>query len=436
MSETREAWPIGPIRQILYRGRRAASTILAKRGEDMMRTVVRRIFAVLVPTFLVVCVVSTGGSQQLSPADLFDAVYDVYQDVTSKFYKSESIDDQKALYGAMKGVVEQLNDPYSEFLDPQDLQQFDESLNGEFSGVGIEISIRDDMLTVVTPLVGTPAEAAGIVAGDQVIAIDDESTDGFTLTEAGVRIRGETGTAVVLTIRHADGTVVDIPIVRAIITIDPVTSSTLADGTIGYIRILRFEMAESESARCWESETVAALDEALMSFNRLEGMTGLVLDLRNDPGGWMPAAICAASRFVDEGIVLRTTDRLSGERLYWSQGNNVANVPVAVLINGGSASAAEITAGAIRDNNMGILIGQTSYGKGVFQSMVYYRDGSALKITSGEYFTPAGHVVNDVGLTPDIVVEDDGDPVAVAVQWIQNHAGTVMPIELGVAASP
>jgi carboxyl-terminal processing protease len=379
---------------------------------------------VLVPTLLVVCAVSTGGSQQQTPADLFDPVYQIYQYVESYFYKPELIDDQEALYGAMKGVVEQLDDPYSEFLDPQDRQQFDESLEGEFSGVGIEISIEDSVLSVVTPLVGTPAEAAGVVAGDQILAIDGESTEGFTLTKAGVRIRGETGTTVVLTIRHEDGTIVDIPIVRATITIEPVTSNTLADGTVAYIRILRFE-----------SETVAMLDEALGSFD-LEAMTGLILDLRNDPGGLMTAATSTAGRFVDEGIVLRTNDRLSGEKLYWSKGNRVPNLPLAVLINRGSASASEIAAGAIRDNNMGILIGQTSYGKGVFQQLIDFPDGSALKITAGEYFTPAGHVVNDVGLTPDIVVEDDGDPVAVAVQWIQDHAGTVMPMDLGAAVTP
>ena len=389
-----------------------------------MRTILRRTLAVLVPTLLVVCAVSTGGSQQQTPADLFDPVYQIYQYVESYFYKPELIDDQKALYGAMKGVVEQLDDPYSEFLDPQDRQQFNESLEGEFSGVGIEISIEDNVLSVVTPLVGTPAEAAGILAGDQILAIDGESTEGFTLTKAGVRIRGETGTTVVLTIRHEDGTIVDIPIVRATITIEPVTSNTLADGTIAYIRILRFE-----------SETVAMLDEALGSFD-LEAMTGLILDLRNDPGGLMTAATSAAGRFVDEGIVLRTNDRLSGEKLYWSKGNRVPNLPLAVLINRGSASASEITAGAIRDNNMGILIGQTSYGKGVFQQLIDFPDGSALKITAGEYLTPAGHVVNDVGLTPDIVVEDDGDPIAVAVQWIQDHAGTVMPIDLGTAVTP
>ncbi len=389
----------------------------------MIRTFVRKAAVFVSLTLLVVCAFSTGGSQQ-TPADFFDPVYQVYDYVQNYFYKPEQIDDQEALYGAMKGVVEQLGDPYSEFLDPQERTEFDESLEGEFSGIGIEISIKDSVLMVIAPLVGTPAEAAGIVAGDRILAIDGTSSEGLTLSEAGVRIRGETGTEVTLTVQHADGTIVDIPIVRATITIDPVTSNTLADGTIAYIRVVRFE-----------SETVAMLDLALGSFD-LQSMAGIVLDLRNNPGGLMPAAISTASRFVDEGIVLRTQDRLAGEKLYWSKGNRVPNLPLAILINRGSASASEITAGAIRDNNMGILVGETSFGKGVFQQLIDFPDGSALKITAGEYFTPSGRVVNNVGLAPDIAVPEDGDPIAVAVQWIQEHTGTLMPIDLGTPPSP
>jgi len=389
-----------------------------------MRFFGRKTLAMLLPTLLAVCAFGVGGSQQQTPTDLFDPVYQVYEYVQSYFYKPELIDDQKAVYGAMKGIVEQLEDPYSEFLDPQDRTDFEESLEGEFSGVGIEISIRDRILTVVTPLVGTPAEAAGIVAGDQILGIDGKSTEGITISEAGVRIRGETGTTVTLTIRHEDGTILDIPIVRAAITIAPVTSSTLDEGRIGYVRIMRFE-----------SDTVGLVDEALGSFDQ-STLIGFVLDLRNNPGGLMPGAISVSSRFVDEGIVLRTQDRLSGEKLYWSKGNRVPNLPLAVLINGGTASASEITAGAIRDNNMGILVGETTYGKGVFQDLIGFDDGSALKITRGEYFTPSGRAVNGVGLAPDLAVEPDGDPLAAAVQWIQANAGALMPIDLGTPPTP
>lgn len=389
-----------------------------------MRSFGQKTLAVLLPALLALVAFGVGGSQQQTPTDLFDPVYQVYEYVQSYFYKPELIDDQQAVYGAMKGIVEQLGDPYSEFLDPVDRSEFEQSLEGEFSGVGIEISIRDKVLTVVAPLVGTPAEAAGIVAGDQILAIDGKSTEGITISEAGVRIRGETGTTVTLTIRRDDGTILDLPIVRAAITVAAVTYSTLDDGRIGYIRVLRFE-----------TETVGLVDEALGSFDP-SLLTGFILDLRNNPGGLMPAAISISSRFVDEGIVLRTQDRLSGEKLYWSKGNRVANLPLVVLINGGTASASEITAGAIRDNNMGILMGETSYGKGVFQQLIDFPDGSALKITAGEYFTPAGRVVNEIGLAPDIELADGVDPIDAAAQWIRERVGTLMPIDLGTPPTP
>jgi carboxyl-terminal processing protease len=385
----------------------------------MRHAALKRTLGILSLALLGVCAVGAGGSQQqASTSGLFDPVYQIYQYVQSYFYKPELISDQKALYGAMKGVVEELDDPYSEFLDPEEKQQFDESLEGEFSGVGIEISIEDGVLTVITPLVGTPAEAAGVQAGDLILAIDGKTTEKITLSGASNRIRGETGTTVTLTVRHESGEIVDIPIVRSKIVIDPVESKTMENGTIGYIRILRFE-----------SDTVVEVDQALASFD-LAAMKGLILDLRNDPGGLMPTAISVCSRFVDDGVVLVVHDRLSGEKKYYSKGNRIPNLPLAILINRGSASASEITAGGIRDNRMGILIGETSFGKGVYQQMIDFPDGSALKITAGEYFTPSGCVVQGVGLKPDIAVPEDGDPVAAAVEWIGEHAGTPAPLDL------
>ena len=373
--------------------------------------------AVLIPAILLVLALGVGGAQE-SGGDLFAPVYQIYQYIKSYFYQPERIDDQKALYGAMKGVVEHLDDPYSEFLDPDDRRRFDESLEGEFSGVGIELSIVDNVITVITPLVGTPAEAAGVEAGDQILNIDGESTEGMTLTEAALRIRGEIGTTVTLTVRHEDGSIEDIPIVRATIVLEPVKSELRADGTIGYIRLYRFEQ-----------DTTTELDAALQSFD-LDRLTGFILDLRNNPGGLLNEAISVSSRFVDEGVLLITQDRLSDEKGYYARGNRIPNIPLAVLINRGSASASEITAGAIRDNDMGILIGEPSFGKGVYQQLIEFPDGSALKITAGEYFTPDRKVVNEVGLTPDILVEEGQDPVDVAIEWIRAHAGVRMPIDL------
>lgn len=383
----------------------------------MNRSRTARALIILIPALAIIMAIGVGGSQEID-SDLFAPVYDIYRYIKSYFYRPELIDDQKALYGAMKGVVEQLNDPYSEFLDPEEKEQFEESLDGEFTGVGIEITIVDDVLTVITPLVGTPAEAAGILAGDQILQIDGESTEGITLSEAAYKIRGEEGTTVVLTVRHEDGTVEDVPIVRAKITVEPVESKTIADGKIGYIRVLRFE-----------SDTVSELDRALTSLD-LDSLTGLILDLRNDPGGYVPTAIEVAKRFVDDGVIVIMKDRTRGEQRYYSHGNKIPNLPLAILINRGTASASEIVAGAIRDHDMGILIGERSFGKGVYQQFINFPDGSALKITAGEYFTPLGHVVNGVGLAPDIEVDEDTDPVDVAVSWIQAHAGVEMPIDL------
>ena len=381
---------------------------------------IRRVkaLAVLAPMLAFLLVFSVGGAQQTDP-DLFSPLYQVYQIIQSYFYKPELINDQEALYGAMKGMVEHLGDPYSEFLDPDDLQRFEESLEGEFTGVGIEIAIVDDILTVIAPLYGTPAEAAGIQAGDRILAIDGESTDGITSLEASaVLIRGEPGTTVVLTVRHDDGTIVDIPIVRALIELEAVRSDLLNEGQIGYIHLIRFEQ-----------DTVLELDEALAAFD-LDQMTGLILDLRNNAGGLMSAATTIAGRFVDDGIVVSTEDRLSERRNYYSHGNRLPNLPMAILINRGTASASEILAGAIRDNDMGILIGENSFGKGVFQQLIEFDDGSALKVTTGEYFRPNGHEVHGVGLAPDIEVGDDVDPIDVAVEWILEHAGMAMPFNI------
>ena len=445
---------------------------------------------VLLPMLALVLMLASGGAQtqrQETDAELFDPVYEIYEYLESHFYRPELIDDQDALYGALKGIVEQLDDPYSEFLDPGGRERFEESLEGEFNGVGIEITLVDRVLTVITPLVGTPAEAAGVRAGDKILSIDEESTEGITLSEAAYRIRGEIGTTVVLTIRHEDGVIEDIAVIRDTIVIDPVESDLLENGAVGYIRILRFE-----------TDTTQMLDAALASFDlrhagigasleiedeelvvstvkpgsnaeavglsvgdivrevagipveevgfegvlsRIRGdrdtfvdltvereagdvevvtverdtwIMGLILDLRNNAGGLMDQAISVASRFVDEGIVLRTEGRLQGTRNFYTKSNSLPNLPLAVLINRGTASASEITAGAIRDNQMGILIGEQSFGKGVFQRLVEFEDGSALKVTTGEYFTPSGAVVNGVGLTPDIDTAARTEPIAVS----------------------
>ena len=270
-----------------------------------LRQRLRRAITFALPAVLLVLAFSVSGVQD-TPSNLFDPVYQMYQYVKSYFYEPERIDDQQALYGAMKGIVEQLDDPYSEFYDPDDKQAFDESLNGEFNGIGVEITLDEGILTVITPLVGSPAEGAGILAGDKILSIDGESTEGNTLTESALKIRGEQGTTVVLTVLHEDGVTEDISIVRDKIVVEAVQYEAKQDGEIAYIRILRFE-----------SDTTVELDRALGEFD-LASIRGLILDLRNNAGGLMSEAISVANRFVDEGVVLITEDRLSGQKKYLS----------------------------------------------------------------------------------------------------------------------
>ena len=381
-------------------------------------SIIKKALILLIPVILLVVAINAGGKQQTNP-NLFSPLPQVYQTIKDYFYQPERIDDQKALYGALKGLVEELDDPYSEFFDPTDLKNFESSLEGEFSGVGIEISIKDKVLTVIAPLAGTPAEKAGVKAGDKILKIDGESTEGITLSEAAMKIRGEIGTTVTLTVEHKDGTQEDIPIVRGKITVVSVTSKLIDDDKIGYIQLSRFD-----------SNATLELDKALAGFD-LDKLDGIILDMRNNPGGLLSAAISVSSRFVDKGVIVSTKSRISGDQNYYSTGNKIPDLPLAVLINGGTASAAEITAGAIRDHNMGILIGEQSFGKGVIQQLFNYGDGSALKLTIGEYKTPNGFAVQGVGLTPDIKVGEDEDPLNIATTWIEEHAGTLMPISLG-----
>ncbi|UCF09660.1 MAG: S41 family peptidase [Candidatus Bipolaricaulota bacterium] len=385
----------------------------------------RRALLLLLPTLLMIVAFGVGGAQQ-SPGALCDPLSDVYNLIERYFYRPESVSFDEAVYGALKGLVDHLDDPYSEFLDPTGYQEFQDSLEGEFSGVGIEITIRDDVLTVIAPLVGTPAEAAGVRAGDIILEIDGESTEGITLTQAALKIRGEAGTTVVLTVRHRDDTVEEIPIVRATIVVEALLTELLEEGRVLRLRVLRFDAAI-------DLDVERALREA-----DLDRLDGIILDLRNNPGGLMGAAISLADLFVDNGVLVTTEDRTGGSRTYAATRDSleIPNLPLVVLINEGTASASEILAGAIRDNDMGILIGRQSFGKGVFQRVFNFSDGSALKLTTGEYFIPSGASVQDVGLTPDVEVPEEGDPVETAIQWIADHVGVLMPIDIGAETAP
>lgn len=351
------------------------------------------------------------------PGDvLFSPLGQIYQTIRDYYYRSDAISDTTLLHGAIKGLVDSLGDPYSTFFPPEEYKSWQESLSGEYSGVGIEITLRNGRVTVVTPFPGTPAYAGGIRPGDWIMAVDGESTEGWTLEKTSSRIRGPAGTTVVLTVQHEDGTIRDIPLVRQRIVIESVRAEYRAEEKVGYIRILRFDF-----------DTPGLLGKALFSFP-LQQLAGLVVDLRNNPGGILSSSVEVASYFIDRGVVVRTRGPSFGERTFSSRGNTVPNLPLAVLVNKGTASAAEILAGAIQDYGVGVLVGTKTFGKGLVQEIVMrLPDGGAIKLTTGEYFTPKGRAVHDIGLTPEIAVErredDKADPqLQAALDWIRSQA--------------
>lgn len=349
-------------------------------------------------------------------AALFQPLGQVYDAIRNYFLWADQVTDTQLLYGALKGMVQSLGDPHSVFYTPEEYEKWERSLAGEYTGVGMEITIRKGWVTVVTPLPGTPAEAAGIRPGDVILEVDGESTEGWTLEQASMRIRGPEGTPVTLKVRHPDGKIEVLTIVRARIRVESVRSRYLAEERVGYVRVLRLD-----------AETGRLLGQALGAFP-LGELRGLVLDLRNNPGGYLSSAVEVASFFVDRGVIVRTRGPSFGERLYHSRGNTLPNLPLAVLVNEGTASGAEIVAGAIQDHEMGVLVGRKTFGKGLIQEIVLrLPEGGVLKLTTGEYLTPKGRKVHEVGLTPDIEVkrveeaEEDLDLKA-ALEWIAAQA--------------
>lgn len=365
----------------------------------------RRTLALLV----LLGVVSFGAGQT---ASLFQPLGQVYEAIRNYFLWADQVSDAQLLTGAIKGMVKALDDPYSAYFTAEEYEQWERSLSGEYTGVGMEITIRKGWITVVTPLPGTPAEAAGIRPGDVILEVDGESTEGWTLEQASMRIRGPEGTPVTLKVRHPDGKIEVLTIIRARIRVESVRAKYLEEEKVAYVRVLRLD-----------ADTGRLLTQALSSMP-LADLRGIVLDLRNNPGGYLSAAVEVASLFIDRGVIVRTRGPSFGERLYNSRGNNLPNLPLAVLVNEGTASGAEIIAGAVQDYGVGVLVGRKTFGKGLIQEIVLrLPDGGVLKLTTGEYLTPNGRKVHDVGLTPDIEVpkveeaEEDLELKA-ALEWI------------------
>ena len=310
----------------------------------------------------------------------------------------EPIDDGALLENAIRGMLSGL-DPHSTYLVPTDYQELQAGTSGEFGGLGIEVGMEDGFVKVIAPIDDTPAQRAGVEAGDLVIRLDDTPVKGMSLTEAVKVMRGEPGTDIVLTIvREGVDRPIRITITRDVIHVTSVRSRPLEPG-YGYVRISQFQLRTGESLR----EVVEKLREGAGD----DGLKGVVLDLRNNPGGVLNAAISVSDAFLDEGIIVYTDGRMDDAKLTFSaKGSDILDgIPLVVLVNSGSASASEIVAGALQDHRRAVIMGEKTFGKGSVQTILPLGNGSALKLTTARYYTPSGTSIQARGIVPDIVLD-------------------------------
>ncbi|MFC2050237.1 S41 family peptidase [Chloroflexota bacterium] len=343
------------------------------------------------------------------PAE-FDILSEVWQQLSKDYIDKDELDPQKLSQGAVRGMMEAL-DPYSSYADPETHKLWlTSNLEGKFQGIGAVISMKDKQLTVVSPIAGAPAEKAGIKAGDKILEIDGQPTSKLSLIEAVFKIRGPKGTSVKLLVLHeGDSEPVEIQIVRGEITLDSVFLEMRDD--IAYIKITQFLKSTG-------SDLQAALKDAIG-----KGAKGIVLDLRNNPGGLLNASADVASQFLAMGVVAKVVDAQGMESMVpVVKGGIATHLPLIVLVNGGSASASEIVAGALQDYGRAKLAGSQTFGKGSVQIVRELSDDSALHITSYRWFTPFDRPIDDVGLTPDFVLElEDEELVDWAIDYLKSQ---------------
>lgn len=332
----------------------------------------------------------------------FDLFWEVWNILDDKYVSStvgtttKEITSREKLYGAIQGLTDAYGDPYTVFFPPKESKTFEEDVSGNFEGVGIEIGVRDGLLTVIAPLKGTPADRAGIRAGDVILEVDGKQTAVLTIEEAIEFIRGEKGTTVVLTInREEESKPIDIPVVRERIDV-PAIETELKDGVF-IISLYNFSAVSSNQFR-------GALREFIKA-----GTDKMIIDLRGNPGGFLDASIDMASWFLPSGKVVVREEfgkGIEGE-VYRSKGYDIFtdNLKLAILINGGSASASEILAGALQEQVGATLVGTNTFGKGSVQELVRLDEGTSLKVTVARWLTPQGKSISDGGLSPDIEVE-------------------------------
>lgn len=326
----------------------------------------------------------------------FSLFWDSYSKLKQKFINPEKIDTQKIVYGAISGMAKTLDDPYTAFFDPTEAERFLQDLSGSFEGIGVEVGLKKDQLTVISPLEGTPGKKAGLKPGDLILEINGKSTYDMTTEEAVSLIRGPKGTDVDLTIYRTNWSKSkSIKITRDVINIPPMDWE-LKEGNVAYMRVYQFDDVLSSDFEKAALEILASPAKKI------------ILDLRNNPGGYLEVSQDLAGWFLQSGKTVTIEDLGKGEeqKIFKAKGNsNLSDYPIVVLINQGSASASEILAGALRDNRDVKLIGMKSFGKGSVQEVINLNGGSFLKITVAKWLTPKGQSISEVGLEPDIKVE-------------------------------
>jgi carboxyl-terminal processing protease len=321
-------------------------------------------------------------------AEVFGRIKDAYV---------EEVDDRELLESAIKGMLSDL-DPHSTYLAPKDYERLEESTSGEFGGLGIEVGMEDGFVKVISPIDDTPAQKAGVRAGDLIVKLGDQPVKGMSLEEAVKLMRGKPGTILTLTIvREGRSAPIEIDVERDIIKVTSIKSRMIENG-YGYVRITQFQ-----------ADTGSQFTDALEDLEtESEGkLDGLIIDLRNNPGGILQAAVEASDALLDEGLIVYTEGRIQSSRLRFNAkaGELIPDTPIVVLINGGSASASEIMAGALQDHQRAVIMGTQSFGKGSVQTVIPLDETHAIKMTTARYYTPDGRSIQAKGIRPDIEVK-------------------------------
>ncbi|MBI2623866.1 MAG: S41 family peptidase [Candidatus Liptonbacteria bacterium] len=346
------------------------------------------------PKTIIVKEVTGTDGKETTDAD-FGTFWEAWETIDEMYLKAKDVKSSDRVHGAVSGLVGALNDPYSLFLKPGDSTQFEDDIRGNFGGVGAELGIRKNQLLIIAPLKNTPASRAGLRGGDAILRVNSTSTEGISIDEAVRMIRGKEGTEVKLMIaRDTWEKPREIKLTRERITV-PTLDSEMKDGDIAYIQLYSF------------NGNAGSLFYQAVAEASTRGVRGLVLDLRNNPGGYLEAAVNLAGWFLSRGTLVVSEEGRTGimDQLRANGNAALAEFPVVVLINEGSASAAEILAGALRDNRRIKLIGTQSFGKGTVQQLTDLRDGSSLKLTIAHWVLPSGTVLEGKGLVPDIEVK-------------------------------